>query len=298
MSTINDLTALTGANAATTDELAIWDADASTTKKITLAEFAKATQAFTDNTFSLIDNSDNTKVAKFELSGLTTATTRTFTLPDANTTVVGTATTQTLTNKTIDPASNTIDGDKLDITYTPTNYTPATTPTEADDVDDLAAHLYGIDQQLADNAARFVEAPVIYSSATTTANPYDAVEDSGTIVRGAEISNTQYVNFSITVPSFATSITNLYVVVIPQATNAAVSYTVDTNYGRLGQDIAIHTGTISTTFNAVGDTYSYIDITSAVSDAAASDTIAVKFTNAESGFNMNVVKIMMVYSVA
>lgn len=38
-----------------------------------------------------------------------------------------------------------IDGDHLDIDYTPTNYTPATTPAEAANVDDLAAHLYGID---------------------------------------------------------------------------------------------------------------------------------------------------------
>lgn len=37
------------------------------------------------------------------------------------------------------------DGDHLDITFTPTNYTPDTTPDEADDVDDLAAHLAGID---------------------------------------------------------------------------------------------------------------------------------------------------------
>jgi hypothetical protein len=42
-----------------------------------------------------------------------------------------------------------IDGDKLDVDWNPTNYTPATTPTEADSVDNLTAHLYGIDQALA-----------------------------------------------------------------------------------------------------------------------------------------------------
>jgi hypothetical protein len=62
---------------------------------------------------------------------------------------VGTTDTQTLTSKTIDPASNTIDGDHLDITFTPSNYTPDASPAEADDVDDLAAHLKGIDAQLA-----------------------------------------------------------------------------------------------------------------------------------------------------
>lgn len=42
-----------------------------------------------------------------------------------------------------------IDGDKLDIDWNPSNYTPATTPAQADNVDNLAAHLYGIDQALA-----------------------------------------------------------------------------------------------------------------------------------------------------
>lgn len=41
-----------------------------------------------------------------------------------------------------------IDGDKLDIDWTPTYYTPATTPSEADNADNLTAHLYGIDQAI------------------------------------------------------------------------------------------------------------------------------------------------------
>lgn len=48
--------------------------------------------------------------------------------------------------------SDEIDGDKLDIDYTPTNYTPATTPSEADNADNLTAHLYGIDQALASSS--------------------------------------------------------------------------------------------------------------------------------------------------
>lgn len=42
-----------------------------------------------------------------------------------------------------------IDGDQLDIDFTPSNYTPSTAPAEASDVDDLAAHLAGIDNKLA-----------------------------------------------------------------------------------------------------------------------------------------------------
>lgn len=50
---------------------------------------------------ALADGTDDTKVLALDLSSITTATTRTFTFPDATTTAVGTDTTQTLTNKTL-----------------------------------------------------------------------------------------------------------------------------------------------------------------------------------------------------
>ena len=61
-----------------------------------------STVTLKDTLFTLQDNLDVTKQAQLQLSGITTGTTRTYTLPDANTTVVGTDTTQTLTNKTLD----------------------------------------------------------------------------------------------------------------------------------------------------------------------------------------------------
>lgn len=57
---------------------------------------------------SIVDNVDNTKVAQFQASGITTATTRTFTFPDASGTFVLADATQTLTNKTLtSPTINT-----------------------------------------------------------------------------------------------------------------------------------------------------------------------------------------------
>lgn len=61
-----------------------------------------------DANFTIQDDGDATKQAKFQASGITAGQTRTFTLPDASTTVVGTDTTQTLTSKTIVAANNTI----------------------------------------------------------------------------------------------------------------------------------------------------------------------------------------------
>jgi len=55
-----------------------------------------------DSNLTVQNASDTTKQAKLDASGITTGTTRTYILPDASTTLVGTGVTQTLSNKTLD----------------------------------------------------------------------------------------------------------------------------------------------------------------------------------------------------
>lgn len=75
--------------------------------------------------------------------------------------------------------SDEIDGDKLDIDFTPSNYTPATTPSEADNVDNLTAHLYGIDQALASSSITIAHNPGTYyvpSNITSTSSSWADID--------------------------------------------------------------------------------------------------------------------------
>lgn len=54
-----------------------------------------------DSLFTLVDDGDTTKKAQFQLSGITTGTTRTYIMPDISDTVVVLTASQTLTNKTL-----------------------------------------------------------------------------------------------------------------------------------------------------------------------------------------------------
>lgn len=61
---------------------AVWTIDIGISKAWT------GVHSFLDNGFSLLDNADNTKVLAFQLSGITTATTRTLTIPDVSGTII------------------------------------------------------------------------------------------------------------------------------------------------------------------------------------------------------------------
>lgn len=92
---ISELTAYT--TPVSGDVLPINDTANSLTKKVTVNNLFNILSSL----FTIKDSTDTTKKVAFDVSGVTTGTTRTITIPDANTTMVGTDTTQTLTNKTL-----------------------------------------------------------------------------------------------------------------------------------------------------------------------------------------------------
>ncbi|MDE2233679.1 MAG: hypothetical protein KGJ90_06280 [Patescibacteria group bacterium] len=77
------------------------------TKAATTA-FVQRLLPIPDTTAIVKNNADNTKQVKISAAGITTGTTRTWTAPDSDLTVTGTATTQTLSNKSLVDTSTVI----------------------------------------------------------------------------------------------------------------------------------------------------------------------------------------------
>lgn len=63
-----------------------------------------------DANFTIVDNGDASKIAKFEASGITTGTTKTYTFPNASGTLLLEDDVATITNKNISRASNNLNG--------------------------------------------------------------------------------------------------------------------------------------------------------------------------------------------
>lgn len=125
-------------------------------------------KSLVDNSNYFINNADNTKKIQFQLNGLTTATTRVVSFPDADLTIVGTATTQTLSNKSLVDNSTFVisnaDNSKK-ITFDVSAITTATTRTIA--FPDSDTTILGTD------SAQTVSNKSLIDSSTTIINQVD-----------------------------------------------------------------------------------------------------------------------------
>jgi len=103
-----------------------------------------------------------------------------------------------------------IDGDKIDIDWNPSNYTPTTSPSEVDNVDQLTAHLAGIDNALAGISTEniYQEMHTITSAEETagyftlTHTPVNARSVRVDVVGGIRQINKQAVNGTGLTPDF------------------------------------------------------------------------------------------------
>lgn len=110
MGTANEVSVANGDGVSANPTISLPTALTLTGKTLTGGTFSGPTITLTDANFTLQDDADPTRQAQFSLGSITSGMTRTYTLPNNSTTVVGTASTQTLTNKTLSLSTNTLTG--------------------------------------------------------------------------------------------------------------------------------------------------------------------------------------------
>jgi hypothetical protein len=281
---ISQLDNLDSSTIAGADEFAVYDATASTTKAITKTELDKSIGEVLDSLFRITDNSDTTKKVAFDASGITTGNTRTITIPDANITLTGIATSQTLTNKTIDPSLNTIDGDKLDIDFTPTNYTPTTTgASEADDTDDLAAHLKGIDNAILSSTKSFM-VPVLNALQGTLVGEFPT----------ESLAAAASAYFAFKIPDDFVTLIEAVIVVIPDATET-IQWDLATNFGLVGELYNANTDAVTNATQAVTvSILSELPVGDGLTGITAGDYVGLNFNSNTS--NIRVVGLFIKYN--
>jgi len=268
---ISELTQLTDTGIATADEFAVYDADTGTTKSITKENLDKSTGEVVDTVFTVIDNVDNTKKAQFDTSTVTAGNTRILSVPDSNTTLLGTDASQSVTNKTIDPSQNTIDGDVLHIDYDPTNYTPTITPDEVDDVDDLTAHLAGIDNALSGTSTR---------EYTYYPSDVDPTLQIGSF-NYASLGSSASTHFVFKIPDDVATIAAAAVVCIPDATET-IAWDLTINGALAGEVYDTNSATVNNDTQAVTTSeIEELSITAGISTAGvtAGDYVGVQFSS-------------------
>lgn len=165
----------------------------------------------------------------------------------------------------------TLDGDHVDIDFTPTNYTPSTTPGEAADADDLAAHLAGIDNLVAQTHRIFV--PVLKTNAA--GGVYDGtISTSGTYTT---IASGETAFFELSVPANFSSVSSINVIMYPDTTET-VQWDVDAASTAAGE--AFSNSTTSNQTQAVtANQMTRVDISSDVPTIAADDILSIRISS-------------------
>lgn len=183
-----------------------------------------------------------------------------------------------------------IDGDQLDIDFTPSNYTPdSATPAEASDDDDLTAHLQGIDTALGSGGG----------SAELFITPISGNSGAGVDIGGfgyETLGNGATTRFNVKVPSDFTSLTDVFVVCIADATET-VQWDLEVNFGAAGEVYTTNANTVtndtqSVTANEIEELD--IDDGSVFSGLATGDYLGVEFiSNID---NIRVIGLRFVYA--
>jgi hypothetical protein len=164
---------------------------AETATTIRIAKAGDTTTEFNDNVFKIKDNSDATKIAAFEASGITTATTRTYTLPDESGTI--------LTDQGFDIPDNSFnivdDGDNTKkIAFQASGITTATTRTlTVPDKDGTIATIS--DLSLSKKVHSF-------TSDTTVSNTTDETSIASFTLTGGSLSTNNVVKFKVYFDNF------------------------------------------------------------------------------------------------
>ena len=179
-----------------------------------------------------------------------------------------------------------LDGDHVDIDFTPSNYTPSTTPSEAADVDDLAAHLAGIDNVV--STSREIFMPVLRHSAD--ANTY--ISETGGLAY-AVLSATERINFAVTIPADFNTLTSVHIVMYPDATET-IQWDNDVTATAAGESIST-SSTTNTQLAVTANQLTFASITAAIPTLAAGDLLA--FDLASDTSDLRIVGARLIYSV-
>lgn len=161
-----------------------------------------------------------------------------------------------------------IDGDKLDITYNASNYTVTSSPAEADDLNDLTAHLKGIDDAIGSVPNGVIQVSIVYADGCSPTGKGDHP--------GYFAGQVDEVYYGFVVPSDFSSIVSAKVSMIAASSTTYIP-DIYSDYGASGEAYNAHSESKTDYSQALAaDTIYFWDISSILSSLAADDKVGIK----------------------